>query len=110
MERNLTLAKIKTDLLFLILLSFAITSAHFASLNDIPILNWGIGIFSVLALGVAVTRFHQSDIHYSQKSRLTDCSSLDDFEDWLAMIVILLLVPLIPLDLVVKSISYIASK
>ncbi|MCG3227204.1 MAG: hypothetical protein H7645_09805 [Candidatus Heimdallarchaeota archaeon] len=110
MERNLTLTKIKTDLLFLILLCFVITFVFFATRNKLAILNWGVGIFSVLTLGVAFSRFRQTGFQFNQKTRLTACSSLDDFEDWFAITAVLIFIPLIPLDLIVKSISYIASK
>ena len=110
MERNLTLTKIKTDLLFLILLSFVITFVFFATHNKLAILNWGVGIFSVLTLGVAFSRFRQTGFQFSQKTRLTACSSLDDFEDWIAMTLVIIFIPLIPLDFIVKSISYITSK
>ncbi|NPD89837.1 MAG: hypothetical protein HGN29_14080 [Asgard group archaeon] len=110
MESNLILTKIKTDLLFLILLSFVVVFAYFATRNKHAILNWGIGIFSVMTLGVAFSRFRQSGIQFNQKARLTTCSSLDDFEDWIVMIVMIIFVPLIPLDFIVKSISYITSK
>lgn len=110
MERNLKLAQIKTDLLFLILLSFVIALAYFTTRNKLAILNWGIGIFVVIALRVASSRLRQTGFQFSQKTRLTACSSLDDFEDWIAMTLVIIFIPLIPLDFIVKSISYITSK
>jgi hypothetical protein len=109
-ENDSTLAKLKIDSLFLLSVFSVFLFSFFAIRKGILILNWAIGILTIISIAIGFVRVRQSGFRFRQHSRLTSCSSLDDFEDWFVMFAMIFLILFIPADFLVKSISYISSK
>jgi len=110
MNKNLALKKIRTDFLLLVFVSLVILLAYFSTSEDKVNLNWGVGILSFIALGIVTRRFKLSGFQSNPKLGLTDCASLDDFENWFRLFIMIILIPFIPIDLVVQTTNYLRSK
>jgi hypothetical protein len=110
MNRDLTLEKIKADISLLIFVSLIIIFAHFSFTKEKQYLNWGIGIFSFLVLAIVIRRMKLSGFQTNPNLGITDCASLDDYENWLRLIIMLLFIPLVPLDLIIQSTFYFAKR